>query len=409
MEKLRILLLSSAHPQEPTYFRAFSFGKYLTKLGHRTSLIVTSGKKSFCVARKSIDGVDVFILPRMHVRGHRVSEPSLLGQSLRIVSRSLTQTLLNCVMADISDFDILHSFDAAAPQNAIPTLMCKILRLLRGHSQKIFVDWDDQWGTGGLLSKTVYSRQKLLCRSVDFLEKRMLLSADAVTVLNETLGKRALYMGVKPEKMFVLPSGANVDLIKPFNVFDAREKLGLPPKKIIYAVIGHLEDESFKLLMRAHKKVVKHHPDSTLLLVRPLRHHADFVKSSEMIRNVILVEGWQPYEKLILYYAASNVLLLPMHDNLWTRTRTPLRLYDYLSAGRPIVSTCLPEIAKLIQACGLLAIPGDPDDFAERVLTLIENPDLRKEMGRRGRELVVDRYSWQICTRRLEKVYSRFL
>jgi len=223
------------------------------------------------------------------------------------------------------------------------------------------------------------------------------------------LGKRALCIGVKPEKMFVIPNGANVDLIKPFDMFDAREKLGLPLKNIIYAVIGHLEDESFELLMRVHKKAVKRHPDSTLLLVRPLRHHADFVKSSEMIRNVILVESWQPYEKLILYYAASNVLLLPMHDNSWTRTRTPLRLYDYLSAGRPIVSTCLPEIAKVIRACGLLAIPGDPDDFGEKVLTLIENPDSRREMGRRGRELVVDRYSWQIRTRQLEKVYSRFL
>jgi len=56
-----------------------------------------------------------------------------------------------------------------------------------------------------------------------------------------------------------------------------------------------------------------------------------------------------------------------------------------------------------------LAIPGDPDDFGEKVLTLIENPDSRREMGRRGRELVVDRYSWQIRTRQLEKVYSRFL
>lgn len=403
MKRLRILLLSSANEQVATYIRAFSFGEFLTKLGHRVSLIVASGKTTFALARKSINGVDVFTLPRV------VTGPSMLMQSLRVTSTIFTQTLLNCMIEMASNFDILHTFDACAPQNATPTLMCKILRRLQGRDRRIFVDWDDLWGPGGLISKTKYSRVELFSRSVGFLERKMLLSADAVTVLNETLRKRASSIGVKRENLFVIPNGENVDLIKPLDAFDARAKLGLPTKKIIYTVIGHLDDESFKLLLQAHKKVVKRHPDSTLLLVRALKSHIDFIRSSSTIRNVILVEEWQPYEKLILYYAASNVLLLPMSDTSLSRTQTPSRLIGYLSAGRPIVSTHLPEIANVIRGYGFLARSGDPDDFGNKILKLIENPHLRKEMGRCGRELAVNKYSWQIIAKQLEKVYNQFL
>lgn len=405
MKALRIVFLGSAPEWSSSYIRSFLLGKYLVERGHMVSLIATSRKATLNANRKIVDGVNVFLLPSLVA-----SNTSLFFNWLSKASTVFVQTPLNSILEATFDFDILHSFDVMFPQNATPTLLSRISCFLRIHDQKIFVDWDDWWG-GGMITQhaRVYAHGgiwSLIDPVVTFLEEKVPRYADAVTVSAQTLRQRALRVGVKPENLFVLPNGADVDSIKPLDICDARTKLGLPMNKIIYTQAGILDQESFELLILAHKKVVKSYPDALLLLVGKIHtKQLDFLKSLNMTRKVIYV-GWQPDDNFRLYLGASDVFLLPMRDSAYDRARWPLRLGDYLAAGRPTVATALPEIKKVVSECGLLAKPDDPEDFANKLLEVIRDPDLREKMGKRARELAERKYSWQILAKQLEKIYT---
>lgn len=402
MKTLRIAFLTSSTYRGGTYVRASFLSKYLAKEGHRVSLIISSEKASFNADRKRVDGVDVFTLPSL------LASPAnmFLRESSRIAT-SLMHTLFNCILEIASDSDVLHLFDVAAPQNATPTLLSRILRCLRIHEHKIFVDWDEWWGHGGLLS-VGYQAYAPMASLLTFLEQKVPLYADAVTVAGEALRQRALRAGVKPENLFVIKTGADVDFIKPLDIHETRKKLGLPLKNVIYSHVGFIDMESLKLLMLAHKEVVKHCPNALLMFVGLRRDRVEFVKSSDAIGNTLCVK-WRPYHEYPLYLGASDILLLPMQDNFFNRTRPlALRLGDYIAAGRPIITTELPEVAKALSECALLT-KSNPKDFASKILTAIGDPDLRTELGKRARELAETKFSWKTRARTLEKIYHQYL
>jgi len=395
-----------------TYWRALFLAKNLVKEGHDVLLVASSREHALSACRKITDGVPVCLLPRV-----TFGENSLL-YSLSDVSTVFMQAFANCVLEVASDFDILHSFDVMGPHNAVPTLLSWILRVLRVHSRRIFVDWDDWWGRGGMFGRRLFglhgemSLDPLVAPVVTFLEETVPRYANAVTVVNDTLRRRASSVGVESDNVFVIPNGANEDVIKPLDIQDAKEKLGLPRESIVYGHFGHLDIESFKLLLSAHKKVVRYFPNALLLLYRLsddllVQLSKDFFRSLKS-SNVVFV-GRQPYDKYTLYLGASDVFLLPLHDNLFNRARWPLRLGDYLAAGRPTVATALPEIEKVVRDCGLLARPGDAEDFAVKMLEIAGDPDVREQMGERARELAETKYSWRVHAKELENIYGRYL
>ncbi len=126
------------------------------------------------------------------------------------------------------------------------------------------------------------------------------------------------------------------------------------------------------------------------------------IKDLGLSDNVVHI-GVLPYERLLLYLRASDILLLPRADNESEKANYPARLGDYLAAGRPIVATAIGEVEKVMREnkCGLLAKPNDPLDFADKILELLNEPQLREDMGRRGREIAEQKLSWQIVTKQL--------
>jgi glycosyltransferase involved in cell wall biosynthesis len=77
----------------------------------------------------------------------------------------------------------------------------------------------------------------------------------------------------------------------------------------------------------------------------------------------------------------------------------PNRLFEYLALGIPIVAPSYAvEIAKIVNAeqCGLLVDFEDPAAIAEAILHLQKNPELCREMGKRGREGFLRRHNWEV-------------
>ncbi|MCF8271896.1 glycosyltransferase [Chlorobium sp.] len=73
----------------------------------------------------------------------------------------------------------------------------------------------------------------------------------------------------------------------------------------------------------------------------------------------------------------------------------PVVLMEAMAKEIPVISTRITGIPELIdhQHDGLLAVPGDPEDLARQLTTLLQDPDLRKQYGKAGRQKVIERYN----------------
>ena len=72
---------------------------------------------------------------------------------------------------------------------------------------------------------------------------------------------------------------------------------------------------------------------------------AQAIAKLESLPNVLLA-GPQPFEDLPSWFAAADLCILPYAQGEATRYRSPLKLYEYMATGLPIVSTHHPEVAE---------------------------------------------------------------
>jgi glycosyltransferase involved in cell wall biosynthesis len=340
---------------------------------------------------KTVDGVRILLHPRL--------SDIAVGEMPAHIMRGF----LNAYVG-LSKFDIVHSSNVGCPTTALPVPAYKIIQALRLRDYKIFVDWDDTWGRDGLMRFT--HRGKIMEMMATILEEKVPLCADHVTVVSETIRQRALSVGIKPEKITQIPNGANVEGIKPQPMLQARKRLGLPNDKKILCFVGSML-MSFDLLLRTLQIVIRRFPNTSLLLVSPLKaNHLRRIATLNLTKEVIPI-GVQPYENIPLYLGASDILLLPRANNFIERANFPSRLMDYLAAGRPVVATAIGEVERVIRESngGLLTAPDNPEDFANKIIELMENPQLCDELGKNAREAAENKFSWQIVTKKLEKVY----
>jgi glycosyltransferase involved in cell wall biosynthesis len=109
----------------------------------------------------------------------------------------------------------------------------------------------------------------------------------------------------------------------------------------------------------------------------------------------------------------ADIAVVPSAPVLASRggTGTPLKLFEYMAAGKPIVATALNEAAEVIQdgRNGLLVQAGDVNRFAEAILALLNDPEERVRLGQNARQQAVEQYSWEEYTRTLEKIYLNVL
>jgi len=135
--------------------------------------------------------------------------------------------------------------------------------------------------------------------------------------------------------------------------------------------------------------------------------HARQTADELAISDKVVLAGIKPYNELPDYYAASDVLAMPLRDTLFNRARWPNKIGDHLAAGRPTVSNPVGDVQDLFKkhSIGLLARSDDAEDFARQVIHLFENPDVAERMGEQARELAEGEYSWEKMTGQLERFY----
>lgn len=109
--------------------------------------------------------------------------------------------------------------------------------------------------------------------------------------------------------------------------------------------------------------------------------------------------------RLMAERARAGLILL--HPVAHYQASQPVKLFEYMAAGIPVVAYDLPKIREIVSdvGCGVLVRPGDPVEAGEALSAIIESEDEAAVMGARGRRAVFERFSWSGEVRRLLEVY----
>jgi glycosyltransferase involved in cell wall biosynthesis len=111
--------------------------------------------------------------------------------------------------------------------------------------------------------------------------------------------------------------------------------------------------------------------------------------------------GARPYSELPRYVAAFDVGLIPYVSNAYTRSCFPLKLYEYLAAGKPVVATGVPELAQMEPDVVLV------DEAKNFVAEVRKALDRDTEVDRARRRQLASRNSWEAKTERLLELVGR--
>jgi glycosyltransferase involved in cell wall biosynthesis len=111
----------------------------------------------------------------------------------------------------------------------------------------------------------------------------------------------------------------------------------------------------------------------------------------------IEILSWVDYVRYLELLQESKIGISIPHPIERYKTNYPTKLFEYMAAGLPVVSSSIGESSAFVNEknCGLLVDPLNVDEISKAIIWLLDNPEKAKAMGERGRQLVFEKYNWE--------------
>lgn len=233
-------------------------------------------------------------------------------------------------------------------------------------------------------------------------------TGETFTVPSKQMKRLLIRKGCPAHKIIVQYSG--IDLNK-FDYVKRKSK----KKKIRILAVGRLhEKKGFNYLIKAFKKVHKKHPDTKLIIVGSGEERG---KLQRLIRKLKLqkhvkLKGDLVHQKVAKEMKRADIFCLPSvttkdgnHEGI------PNAIKEAMASGLPVVATRHGGIPELIthEKEGYLVPERNVKKLAKKIRNLIEKPNKRAKMGKKGRQKIKHRFDSKQQVRRLESIYDQTL
>ena len=120
---------------------------------------------------------------------------------------------------------------------------------------------------------------------------------------------------------------------------------------------------------------------------------------------------WLTREEIKLKLDSSRIGIVIFHPHPNHVNAHPNKLFEYMAAGLPVITSNFPLWQKFVKEhkCGLTVDPMKPQEIADAIDWLLDHPQEAEQMGKNGRQAVIEKYNWENEEKKLLKLYEKLL
>ena len=307
-----------------------------------------------------------------------------IGPSFAKLPLDALLTLTAIRRALSSRYDAIHSHEEGGLIGAVIAALAGVPHLYDMHSS-----------LPQQLTNFAFSRSRIVRRVFLALERFMIRRSRVVIVICPSLEETV--RAIEPQAQTVLienAPGSGEDRATPAQASDVRRALALEPSAPVILYTGTFEAyQGLDLLFDAMAVVQRARPDARLVLAGGKPDQIERARAQARtvgIEAATIFAGERPASEIPAYLLAADVLVSPRSRG----TNTPLKIYQYLRSGKPIVATRLLTHTQVLSDETAILTDATPRAFADGLLAALTDVDRAAAIGRRARDLAETKYSY---------------
>jgi len=325
-------------------------------------------------------------IPGVPLNNSLISNPRLFQSAVEVLNDSLIN-LLTC--GDyISHFDLVyeryslwsHSGMDVAQKRGVPALLEVNAPLLEEQNRY---------------------RSRVDCGLAVSVAQRAFSSADALIAVSQEVADYLDQFAEARGKICVIANGVDPSRFR-FGTLGTRPRC---PETFVVGFVGSFKPwHGLDVLLKAFALLRLRVPKARLLLVGDGPERSNVVRqvASKALSSTVDLTGAVPASDIPGLLASMDVAVAP-YPQASGFYFSPLKLYEYMAAGLPVVASDVGQIGKLIEqgVTGCLVPPGDCTSLADAIAILKERPVMMRDMGHAARAQVRREHTWDMIVDRI--------
>jgi len=246
--------------------------------------------------------------------------------------------------------------------------------------------------------------------AINRITKSMYHRADRVVTVSETLRGRLIRgWRLDPTKVVTVPNGADIEtFLNPRNVEGVRSRYGIGEGPIIILVCCFEPWHAVDLVLDAFARLAPRNSKPNLVLVGDgrLRPFMERKAADLGIGQRVIFTGKVEQAEVASLLAIAHVAVVYHRGSEADTALSPLKLFEYMAAGKAIAAAAAPSIERVIthRVTGLLVPTGNHAALASALAEMLQDDQMRAALGHAARQQAIEKHSWAKTVSEVETV-----
>lgn len=232
--------------------------------------------------------------------------------------------------------------------------------------------------------------------------RAVLHNANAVVVNSQYLANLVGTIAPKAPRPVVLhpcPSDSFIATVPdPSDLSYLRERLALNSKRVMLSVGRLVEGKGYRQLLELFPRLLARFPNLTWLIIGtgPLEQSIVERARELQVASALRFIGSVPPERLRVFYGLADIFVLLTHKTPYSTEAWGTVFLEAAAAELPVIAGAGGGVDEAVghQKTGLLVDTDHPQEVIVSITDLLEHPEKSRELGRHGRERVLERFTW---------------
>lgn len=293
-------------------------------------------------------------------------------------------------------YDVIHSHEEAAFFSMFLAWIFRSRHLYDMHSV-----------LSRQLSNFKFGNKPIFVKIFGVLERMVLRTCDAVITVGTDIEKyvRTVRSDLRVVMIENIGLQAYQSAPEPDEIEQLKNRLNLAHRlPIVYT--GTFEKyQGLQMALESVRTVASQYPRVIFIFVGAVNQQAsewtEIAQDMNLLDNVLFLDVVSPAESMV-FLAFAAVLISPRLDG----TTTPLKIYSYLHANKPIVATNIPAHTQVLSPETAVLVNPNKKAFAEGIIRVLRDPELAECIAQNAHEFVKEKFSHQDYISKVNQIYQ---